>query len=134
MDELCWHLRSEAYALMGRMSRVAHSAVHLFSGGLRQGTQAFVAFSRPEVVLCASQSSHGFTSSSKWAERIGAFINLESTGSAGVFLLCSLLTASAHTREVWRRHMVHAGASHTLAQQRRWSMMPSRVMVSALMQ
>lgn len=29
------------------------------------------------------QASHGFASSSKWAPRIGAFINLESTGNGG---------------------------------------------------
>lgn len=29
------------------------------------------------------QGSHGFTQSSRWAPRVGAFINLESTGSGG---------------------------------------------------
>ena len=29
------------------------------------------------------QAAHGFTSSSKWAARVGAFINLESTGPGG---------------------------------------------------
>ena len=32
---------------------------------------------------CQSQAAHGFTSSSKWAPRVGAFINLESTGPGG---------------------------------------------------
>ena len=31
----------------------------------------------------AAQAAHGFTSSSKWAPRVGAFINLESTGPGG---------------------------------------------------
>ena len=51
---------------------------------------ARAAIGRNKREACALQSSHGFTSSSKWAERIGAFINLESTGSAGVQLLVLL--------------------------------------------
>ena len=31
----------------------------------------------------AAQAAHGFTSSSRWAPRVGAFINLESTGPGG---------------------------------------------------
>ena len=48
------------------------------------------------------QASHGFAASSKWADGIGAFINLESTGNGGPDVL---FQHTAHwTVDTWAKH------------------------------
>lgn len=75
------------------------------------------------------QAAHGFTNSSKWASRVGAFVNLESTGPggpdmafqhAGDWTIQEYAAAAKHPRGsvVGQVHALHTGNQriwHTFA-------------------